>query len=196
MKKLLVIFSLLCFSLHAQEKEKEWRVFSGFEMYYTSFLNTGNTMTQDSHRNYGGGFGFKLGVVEYQNIGFELFYNHTRNKISDIAMIANFDHTRYNDYGLILSYRISLTEKSKLKPGIGYYGSKVKNTGRKKRAFYDGNGFLIGTDYLFFTTNYFALIVGVHYNYLRFNINANRAYKNYFADAHRIQFKIGIHFDR
>jgi len=196
MRKLLVIFSLLCFSLHAQEKEKEWRIFCGFEMYYTSFLNTGNTMTQDAHRNYGGGFGFKLGVVEYQNIGFELFYNHTRNKINDIAMIANFDHTRYNDYGLVFSYRIPLTEKTKLQPGIGYYVSKVKNTGRKKRAFYDGNGLLIGTEILFFTSNKIAIVGGIHYNYLRFNINANSAYKNYFADAHRIQFKIGFHFSR
>src|SRR5690625_5058103 len=151
MKKLFILFSLLCFSLHAQElnQEKEWEVISGFDMYYTSTLNTGNTMTQDAHRKYGNGFGFKLSVVKYKNIGLALFYNHIRNKINDITMIGSFDHTRYNDHGLVISYRIPLTEKMELQPEIGYYGSKAKNTGKRKKAFYDGNGLLIGTEVLF-----------------------------------------------
>lgn len=198
MKKLLIVLSLFCFSVYAQEAEteNEWIAFSGFDMYYTSFLNTGNTMTQDSHRNYANGFGFKLGIVEYKNMGLALFYNHARNKVNDITMIADFDHTRYNDFGLVLNYQIPLTEKTRLKPEIGYYGSEVKNVGERRKAYYKGNGLLIGTEYLFLLNQKIAMVVGVHYNYLKFGIEANHAYKNYFANAHRIQFKIGFHFSR
>lgn len=203
MKKWIVIFSLFCFSVQAQENEKEWIVFTGFDIYYTSFLNTGSTMTEDAHRKYANGFGFKLGAVEYKNMGLALFYNHTRNKINDITMIADFKHTRYNDFGLVLNYKIPLTEKSTLKPEIGYYSAKAKNVGEARSAInkdrsasYKGNGFLIGTEYLIFTSNNIALVAGIHYNYIRFNIDANPAYKNYFANAHRIQFKLGFHFGR
>lgn len=198
MKKLLIVFSLLCFSAYAQEAEKEmeWIVFPSFNMYYTSFLNTGNTMTQDSHRNYASGFGFKLGVVAYKNMGLALFYNYARNKINDVAMIADFNHTKYYESGLIFSYQIPLTEKTRLKPEIGYYATEVKNVGERRKAFYKGNGLLIGTEYLFFLNQKIAMIVGVHYNYLRFGMEANPTYKNYFANAHRIQFKIGFHFSR
>lgn len=198
MKKLLVVFSLLCFSLYAQEteKEKEWMILSSFDMYYTSFLNTGNTMTEDAHRKYANGFGFKLGVVEYKNMGLALLYNHTRNKINDIAMTANFEETRYNENGLIFNYQIPLTEKTRLKPEVGYYGSEVKNVGKNRRASYKGYGLLIGTEYLFYLNHKIAMVAGVHYNYLRFNMDANDVYKNYFANAHRIQFKLGFHFGR
>lgn len=198
MKKWIVIFSLFCVSVYAQEKdgENDWMVFTGFDLFYTSFLNTGNTMTQDAHRKYANGFGFKLGAVKYKNIGLALFYNHARNKVNDITMIADFDHTRYNDFGLVFSYPVPLTEKTRLQPEIGYYGTKARNIGESRKAFYKGNGLLIGTEYLFFLNQKIAMVVGVHYNYLKFGIEANHAYKNYFANAHRIQFKIGFHFSR
>jgi hypothetical protein len=49
---------------------------------------------------------------------------------------------------------------------------------------------------MFFAAHKFALIGGIHYNYTRLRVQANSAYKDYFANAHRIQFKIGIHFGR
>lgn len=196
MKKLLIIFSLFCITIHAQEKEEDWQVFNGFDIYYTSFFNTGNTMTRDAHRNYAGGLGFNFSLIEYRDIGLELFYNHTRNSIHDITMIADFDFTKYNDYGLVFSYQIPLTEKTLLKPKIGYNKTEAKNSGEKRKAYYKGNGLLIGAEYLFFVSHKIAFVGGVHYNYQRFNLDANTAYKNYFSDMHRIQFKIGIHFKK
>lgn len=196
MKKIIVFFSLFCLTAYAQETEKKWRVFNGFDMYYTSFVNVGNNMTQDAHRNYGGGFGFKLSAVEYKNIGFSLFYNYTKHSINDIDMIADFEYTKYNESGMILSYRLPLTEKTILKPEIGYYGTDAKDRSEGREAVYGGKGFLIGADYMFFAAHKFAFIGGIHYNYTRLRVEANSAYKDYFANAHRIQFKIGIHFGR
>lgn len=206
MKKLLIVLSLLfCVTMHAQEsqenqetqeKESDWRIFDGFDLYFSPFLNTGNTMTRDSHRDFGLGIGLKINAVEYQKIGLSFFYNLTRNTINDIAMIADFDYTQYHEFGLAFSYRIPLTENTSLKPELGYYGVEAKNYGDRRKSFYQGNGFLVGTEYLFFTNKHIALFGGVHYNYLRFDMKANPAYQDYFADMHRIHFKIGIHFRR
>lgn len=198
MKKWMVFLSLFCFSVYAQEKEeeKDWEIFPGLDVYYTSFINTGNTMTQDAHRKYASGFGFQLGVMEYKKMNVALFYEYARNIINDMTMIANFDHTRYNEYGLVFNYQISLTEKTRIQPGIGYYSTKARNLGDQRRAIYRGNGFLIGTEYLIFLSDRIALIIGVHYNYVRFNMDANPVYKDYFANAHRIQFKLGFHLGK
>lgn len=198
MKKMIVFCSLFCFSTYAQETEKQWVIFRDYNLYYTSVIDVGNNMTQGSHRNYGGGLGFKLGIVEYKKVGFGLFYNYTKHTINDIAMIGDFQYTKYSNYGLVFTYRQDLNEKSVLKPEIGYYATdaKDKNSSEGRVANYGGNGFLVGADYLFYVTKNFALVGGIRYNYLRFSIDANSAYKNYFANAHGIQLKVGLHLGR
>ena len=183
--------------IQAQEKESNDKVIwlRNTSFYFTNSFYFGDNMMADSHRFHNMGGDVKLGIARYKNIGLTLFAGFTKLKVDDTQMLGLATSSKQVKGGGTIFYQWDISPSSTFKPEIGIYDVSFTSKG-----YYldiesmSGTGLLIGTEYQYNVSKGFRAVVGLHYHWNKYNVQAPKQYKNYFERVNSIQLAVGFNF--
>lgn len=191
MKKIILLFTLLCNSMFSQHKVQPITSFSSLRIGITAPFHFGsNSLNNDTSNKIG--FFTSVSLIKVYNYNLSFGFDSQKYTIND-RFLGNFNYINKNSYLFQIDYKLKINPKFDLFPNIAYAISNLNyiNEG-SKQAIQNGNEIRIGgtIDYKLNTT--FSTYVGLNYIYYHSNLNATEENKKYYGQSNSIQLSLGF----
>ncbi|WP_250433713.1 hypothetical protein [Hanstruepera flava] len=201
MKKVLFLLIVLPHLLFSQSKndnadqEVEQTFFHKpqFYFYISHHINKGEHFLADGHKPDFFGGGIQINFIKYHNVKFGLGWEYHEYNVTDKSTIGNINSSFYHAAFAKFQYQWDILKRWSIEPYLGLGATRIQqryiNSARDD--FY-GMNFYAGGNFTFKLTKYLSVFTGINYNNIRFNINTNSNWKDYFNKVNQIQMQFGI----
>lgn len=201
MKKivLFLVMVLPCFLLAQNEENsdsentKSFSFKPQFYLYANHHINHGDNFLSDGHDASFVGIGLQLNLLKYQNFKFGIGWEYHNYNVINPATIGNIGYTFYTSvYGKI-QYQWDVSKYWSIEPFIGSGATKIrqKYDDSDNDSFY-GMNLYAGFNLTFKISPNISLFTGFNYNNIRFNVNTNKDWEDYFNKINQTQIQLGL----
>lgn len=205
MKKIvLFVLIVLPYILFAQEEDSkiennEIKNSEGFSFkpqfyfYANHHINHGNNFLSDGHDASFVGLGLQLNLLKFQKFKFGLGWEYHNYDVINPGTIGNIDNTFYTSIFGRFQYQWDLSNRWSLEPYVGIGATKIqqKYDDSDSDSFY-GMNLYVGFNIIFKLIDHISFFTGFNYNNIRFNVNTNKNWEDYFNKINQTQIQLGI----
>jgi|GEM_PF-5184999 len=197
MKKIVCLLFFVSIGVLGQDAEKKpsLEFEPGFHIGWSQAVATGKTALQEGYSP-AGGLNLQLDLVNYRNILVGVGAAAQLFKVTDPAVVGEFDRAAYSSVYVAASYKYQFSKKWILLPSIGVGASqfKIREYHDLQPSFQKGRELRIGSTINFQLGKAIWLYAGAGYTWSKMGINTTPEFENYYSNFSHVQLQLGLYF--
>lgn len=199
---LLIVFPHLLFSQSKndndnkeQEVEQTFFYKPQFYIYANHHNNSGNNFLADGHDADFVGVGLQINFVKFHNVKFGLGWEYHNYEVTNYATLGNINNTDYFAVFGKFQYQWDILKHWSIEPYLGIGASRIEQSYLSSESDdFFGMNLYAGLNVTFKITPHISIFTGANYNNIRYRVNTNRQWEDYFNKINQTQILLGIIF--
>lgn len=205
MKKVLLILLVLPSLLFSQaneekdntkqEVEQTFFYKPQFYIYVNHHNNSGNNFLADGHDADFVGAGLQINFVKFYNIKFGLGWEYHNYEVTNYSTLGNINNTDYFAVFGKFQYQWDILKHWSIEPYLGIGASRIEQSYLSSESDdFFGMNLYAGLNITFKITPHISIFTGANYNSIRYRVNTNEQWEDYFNKINQTQILLGLIF--
>lgn len=180
-------------ALKEAEKTESFSFKPQIYSYVSHHMNHGYNFLADGHEADFVGFGLQINIVKYNNIKFGIGWEFNDYEVTNPSTIGNIQNSSYFAMFSKIQYQWDILNRWSVEPYLGAGATKIqqKYNNSNNDSFY-GMALYAGFNVTFKINPHMSFFTGFNYNNLRFNIDTNKQWEDYFNKVNQTQIQLGL----